>query len=167
MNPSLDNRGTRIQIVDIISATMHKSLLACLLGAAQLTVALPDLQRVLAPAPAPIPGPSASAAVPESRPHGDHTVHESILAAIETHADPVAALVSLQGEEARANAEAALSEPRLLRRLGVPNGKAEWMTEGDKMRLRREGVKFMDITDHAEFYKEQEQVYDALAGKPR
>ncbi|KAJ5999854.1 peptidase family M28 [Penicillium waksmanii] len=140
---------------------MHKSLLACFLGAAQLTVAIPDLQRVLAP----IPSGSGDAGAGVSRPHGDHTVHESILAAIETHADPVTALVSLQSEdEARAKTEAALAEPRLLRRLGAPNAKAEWMTEGDKMRLRREGVKFMDITDHEEFYKEQ---VDAMAGKPR
>lgn len=142
---------------------MQKSFIAYLLGTAQLTVALPDLQRVLAPIPS-----SSSGVGGVSRPHGDHTVHESILAAIETHADPVTALVSLQSEyEARAETEAALAEPRLLRRLGTRNAKAEWMTEGDKMRLRREGVKFMDITDHEEFYKEQEQVYDALAGKPR
>jgi leucyl aminopeptidase len=145
------------------STTMHKSLLACLLGAAQLTVALPDLQRVLAPIPSASGDAGAVAGV--SRPHGDHSVHESILAALETHADPVTALVSLESEdEARAKTEAALAEPRLLRRLGAPNAKAEWMTEGDKMRLRREGVKFMDITDHEEFYKEQ---VDALAGKPR
>lgn len=141
---------------------MQKFLIAYLLGTAQLTVALPDLQRVLAPIPS-----SSSGGAGVSRPHGDHTVHESILAAIETHADPVAALVSLHEDEARAETEAALAEPRLLRRLGTRNAKAEWMTEGDKMRLRREGVKFMDVTDHEEFYKEQEQIYDALAGKPR
>lgn len=148
---------------------MHKSLLACFLGAAQLTVAIPDLQRVLAPIPSASASTSGSGdagvVAGVSRPHGDHSVHESILSAIETHADPVAALVSLQSEdEARAKTEAALAEPRLLRRLGAPNAKAEWMTEGDKMRLRREGVKFMDITDHEDFYKEQ---VDALAGKPR
>ncbi|KAJ5404340.1 peptidase family M28 [Penicillium cosmopolitanum] len=133
---------------------MHKSLLACFLGAAQLTASASTSGSG-----------DAGVVAGVSRPHGDHSVHESILSAIETHADPVAALVSLQSEdEARAKTEAALAEPRLLRRLGAPNAKAEWMTEGDKMRLRREGVKFMDITDHEDFYKEQ---VDALAGKPR
>jgi leucyl aminopeptidase len=36
------------------------------------------------------------------------------------------------------------------------------MTEGDKLRLRRQGKKFVDITDHEEFYAKQ---VDTLAGK--
>lgn len=41
---------------------------------------------------------------------------------------------------------AELDEPRLLQILG--DGEARWATEGDKLRLRREGVKFMDLTGH-------------------
>jgi leucyl aminopeptidase len=40
--------------------------------------------------------------------------------------------------------------------------KPKWMTEGDKLRLRRHGKKFVDITDHREFYDQQ---VDTLSGK--
>ncbi|KAJ5177187.1 peptidase family M28 [Penicillium canariense] len=132
---------------------MQKSIIAYLLAAANLTAAVRDAQLVLAPITE-ISSVSAS--------HGDHRVDESILAALDKHPDPVTAFVSLQGEDARAETEAALAEPRLLRIMGA--AKPEWMTEGDKMRLRRKGTKFMDITDHEEFYGEQ--VYSAAAGKP-
>lgn len=36
------------------------------------------------------------------------------------------------------------------------------MTIGDKMRLRRKGKKFMDVTDYNDMYKEQ---VNALSGK--
>lgn len=85
-----------------------------------------------------------------------HPVDNAILAALETHSDPVAALVSLQPETA-----AALAEPRLLQVIGTEE--PTWMTEGDKLRLRRKGKKFIDITDHADFY--QEQVETSVAGK--
>ncbi|KAH7906277.1 Zn-dependent exopeptidase [Hygrophoropsis aurantiaca] len=39
----------------------------------------------------------------------------------------------------------ALDEPRLLQVFGR---EAVWMTEGDKLRLRRQGLKFMDLTDY-------------------
>lgn len=131
---------------------MQKSIIAYLLGAAHLTAAVSDTQRVLAPIPDWTVSP----------PHGDHSVHESILAAIENNPDPVAALISLQSEDVRAETEATLAEPRLLRMMG--EAKPEWMTEGDKMRFRRLGIKFMDITDHEKFYAEQ--IHAMAAAKP-
>jgi leucyl aminopeptidase len=44
----------------------------------------------------------------------------------------------------------------------VGEQKPEWMTEGDKLRLRRRGKKFVDITDHEEFYAQQAGI---LSGK--
>lgn len=87
----------------------------------------------------------------------DHVVDDSILAALTAHSDPVDALLSLQPELA-----AELAEPRLIHILGQP--KPEWMTEGDKLRLRRERKKFMDITDHQELYAESGSV-SAWAGE--
>lgn len=81
-------------------------------------------------------------------PSSSHTVDEAILAALKTHADPVDALLSLQPESV-----IALSEPRLLLVFGEE--KSQWLTEGDKLRLRRAGKKFMDVTDHEEFYSQQ------------
>lgn len=93
-------------------------------------------------------------------PHPDlqsthHIVDKAILAALDTHADPVAALISLQPD-----ATATLAEPRLLHVMGQE--KPEWMTEGDKLRLRRLGKKFMDITEHEDFYAQQ--IESSLAG---
>jgi leucyl aminopeptidase len=85
-----------------------------------------------------------------------HTVNEDILAALRTHADPVDALVSLNPQAA-----APLAAPRLLHIFGQE--KAEWLTAGDKMRLRRAGQKFMDITDHEAFYSQQLEA--STAGK--
>lgn len=87
--------------------------------------------------------------------HGDHVVDDTILAALNTHSDPVDALVSIQPDLA-----AELAEPRLIHVFGEP--KPAWMTEGDKLRLRREHKKFMDITDHQELYTEQ---VTSMAGK--
>lgn len=77
--------------------------------------------------------------------HGEHVVDDSILAALSAHSDPVDALISLQPELA-----AQLAERRLIHVFG--QSEAEWMAEGDKLRLRREGKKFRDITDHQELY---------------
>jgi len=87
--------------------------------------------------------------------HGEHGVDESILAAIDAHSNPVDALLSLQPELA-----AQLAEPRLIHVFGTP--KAEWMTEGDKLHLRREGKKFRDITDYQELYTDS---IEAQSGK--
>ncbi|KAI1127250.1 hypothetical protein F5Y10DRAFT_198591 [Nemania abortiva] len=70
-----------------------------------------------------------------------HAVDDAILAALEAHPDPVDALVSLRPDLADE-----LAEPRLLHVLG--HGAPRWMTEGDKLRLRRKGQKFKDITDY-------------------
>ncbi|GKZ39766.1 hypothetical protein AbraIFM66950_001153, partial [Aspergillus brasiliensis] len=88
---------------------------------------------------------------------GKHAVDEAILSALDAHSDPVAALVSLRPETA-----AFLAEPRLLHLRGEE--KAEWMTEGDKLRLRQRGQKFVDITEHQDFYAEQAMA--ATAGDP-
>lgn len=79
--------------------------------------------------------------------HADHVVEDSILAALSAHSDPVDALISLQPELA-----AELAERRLIHVFGEPE--PVWMTEGDKLHLRRDRKKFMDITDHQELYAE-------------
>lgn len=76
-----------------------------------------------------------------------HVVDDSILAALEAYPDPVDALISLQPESA-----AELFQPRLIHVFGEPEPK--WRQEADKLRLRREGKKFMDITDHQDLYSE-------------
>lgn len=81
----------------------------------------------------------------------------AVTAALEAHADPVDAFVALRPEAART-----LAEPRLLHVRGEE--RPRWMTEGDKLRLRRRHQKFMDITDHHGFYADQ---VDALSGQAR
>lgn len=88
--------------------------------------------------------------------HGDHIVDDTILAALNAHPDPVDALISLQPELA-----AQLAERRLLHVFG--QAEPQWMTEGDKLHLRRAGKQFMDITDHQELYTDS---LSTLAGKP-
>ena len=103
----------------------------------------------------PIP-PGQVILVPSPVPASVHTVDEAILVALGTYADPVDALLCLQPESA-----ASLAEPRLLHVFGQE--KPEWLTEGDKLRLRRAGKKFMDITDHEDFCLQQ--VDASSAGK--
>ena len=81
----------------------------------------------------------------------------AVTAALEAHADPVDAFVALRPDAART-----LAEPRLLHVRGEE--RPRWMTEGDKLRLRRRHQKFMDITDHHGFYTDQ---VDALSGQAR
>lgn len=87
--------------------------------------------------------------------HGEHVIDDSILAALQAHSDPVDALISLHPELAEQ-----LSERRLIHVFGEAD--SQWMTEGDKLRLRRQGKKFRDITDHQELYTGS---VDAQAGK--
>lgn len=82
--------------------------------------------------------------------------NEAIVAALEAHNDPVHALIAL-----RPDAAAEMAQPRLLQVMGQKE--PEWLTEGDKLRLRREGKKFMDITDHADSYSQQTDAF--VAGK--
>ena len=84
-----------------------------------------------------------------------HEVHSSILSAIDSYPDPVDALLSL-----RPDLENSLSAPRLLDVAG--QDQAIWMTEGDKLRLRREGRFFIDITDRPDAVAVNTQT---LAGK--
>ncbi|GJC87864.1 leucine aminopeptidase 1 [Colletotrichum liriopes] len=119
--------------------------LLLLLGSSQLVLGAPGDQVVFAPSA------EADGAVPGTA----WAVDSSVRAALETHPDPVDALVSLQPEMA-----AKMSEARLIHVFGEK--KAEWMTEGDKLRLRRKGKKFRDITDFQELYTES---VDAKSGK--
>ncbi|KAI1154180.1 hypothetical protein F4825DRAFT_412834 [Nemania diffusa] len=84
-------------------------------------------------------GQDAPVSAPVSAPV--HTVDDAILAALAAHPDPVDALVSLRPELADE-----LASPRRLHVLG--HDAPQWMTEGDKLRLRRKGLKFKDITDY-------------------
>jgi leucyl aminopeptidase len=54
--------------------------------------------------------------------------------------DPVQVMRLLDPENA-----SELDAPRLLQVFGA---EAVWMTEGDKLRLRQQGLGFMDLTDH-------------------
>ncbi|EGX88962.1 peptidase [Cordyceps militaris CM01] len=107
------------------------TLLLLTLGLAGLGAASPDSQVIF----------SHHAA------HAQHQVDPAILAALKAHKDPVDAYIALHPEAAEK-----LAEKRLLRVAGEKE--AQWMTEGDKMRLRRQGRTFADITDYDEFYKQ-------------
>ena len=91
--------------------------------------------------------PSAADADVHTHTEQVHAVDDAILAALNAHDDPVDALISLQPESA-----AELFEARLIHVFGEP--KPEWMKEADKLRLRRQGKKFMDITNHQDLYAE-------------
>lgn len=127
------------------------SKLLLLLGSAQLAVSSPNGgdQAVLAPA---TDGDAVNDATVTA---GKHSVDEKVLAAVKAHSDPVEVMLSLHPEQA-----ATLAEPRLIHVFGEK--KAEWMTEGDKLRLRRKGKKFRDITDYQELYT---GTADAWSGK--
>ena len=100
---------------------------------------------------------SQDAQVRLTAPTESHEVDPAILAALKQHLDPVDAFVSLYPEAADE-----LAESRLLHVYGEE--KPRWLTEGDKLRLKRKGKKFIDITDHHEFYA---QNVNALAGEAR
>lgn len=118
-----------------------------LLGFSDRVVSSPrhgSQQVILAP---PVDDEEASIPQVEFPTEHAHIVDDAILAALDTYSDPIMALNSLQPESA-----AELLEPRLIDVFGSP--KPVWMVEGEKLRLRREGKKFMDITDHWELYLE-------------
>jgi bacterial leucyl aminopeptidase len=104
-----------------------------------------DSQRVLASGPAALRPPVRH----------DFTISEAILQAVEQFPDPVDAYLSLRPEAAKQ-----LAEPRLIHVMG--SEEPEWMTVGDKMRLRRKSKKFMDVTEYQDMYSEQ---VGALAGQ--
>ncbi|KAH8172477.1 peptidase family m28 domain-containing protein [Sarocladium implicatum] len=93
-------------------------------------------------------------------PHTDPAVVNQALVeeTLKIHDDPVDAYLAIHPE-----AVDELRQPRLMR---VAGAEAEWLTEGDKMRLRRKGLKFIDITDHTDFYEEH-AAQAASADKPR
>ena len=117
---------------------MLRSILTFLLSISHLGLSSPvlDGQEILSPS---LEGPYV---------HAGHVVDDAILAALKTHSDPVTAFLSLQP-----NIAAHLAEPRLLHVFGQE--KPQWLTEGDKLRLHRDGKKFMDITDYEDLYAEQ------------
>jgi leucyl aminopeptidase len=116
-----------------------------LIGTARAGIVLPLLGSVLGVGAA---GPDSQSQRVLASPQHHHVVDAAILAALDAHADPVDAYISLHPEAADE-----LAEPRLLRIVG--EDEPRWMTEGDKMRLRREHKKFADITEHEKFYVEQ------------
>lgn len=82
---------------------------------------------------------------------------DAIAAALEKHDDPVEAMLFLDPSLADQ-----VNERRLLHVRG--DKEAKWLTEGDKMRLRRQGRKFVDITGYDEYYNDVESLF---AGDPR
>ncbi|KAJ5220240.1 peptidase family M28 [Penicillium chermesinum] len=122
---------------------MLKPLCVLFLGAASLATALPPSQVVF--------GPASEA----PSPHDSFDFQNAVAAALAKYSDPVEAMISLNIES-----KAQLYEPRLLHVLG--EDKPTWLTEGDKLRLRKEGKKFIDITEHEDYYAGQ---VNALAGK--
>lgn len=129
---------------------MLHSTLMLLLSTSHLILgsAIQDKQAILS-------SPSTNTVNIDADTRVEHVVDPAIISALKTHSDPVAALLSLQPD-----LKSDLAQPRLLHVSG--ERKPEWMTEGDKLRLRRQGKKFVDITDHEEFYAQQ---VDAAAGK--
>jgi bacterial leucyl aminopeptidase len=84
-----------------------------------------------------------------------HGIDSAISAVVKKHADPVSAYLALYPHAAEE-----LAEPRLLHIFGEEE--PEWMTMGDKMRLRRKSIKYMDVTGYQDGYEKQVK---SLAGK--
>ncbi|KAI7773361.1 hypothetical protein LA080_011110 [Diaporthe eres] len=85
---------------------------------------------------------------------------DTILAALAAYPDPVDAMISLRPEMA-----AQLDESRLIHVFG--EDKPRWMKEGDKLRLRQNRKKFMDITDHQELYADGVHAWEGKANLPK
>ncbi|KAJ6444570.1 peptidase [Purpureocillium lavendulum] len=109
--------------------------------------AIAEQQRVLV-------GPAA----PQQQALRHAVVDPAIVRALDAHADPVDALLALQPGLA-----AEMAAPRLLHLAG--DEKPQWMTEGDKLRLRRRRRKFADVTDFEDFYARQREVGALAADK--
>ena len=86
-----------------------------------------------------------------------HIAHPAILESIDRYPDPVDALVNLEPALA-----GFLAAERLIHVAGADS--AVWMTEGDKLRLKRENTFFVDITDRPDATLASGT---ALAGKAR
>lgn len=123
-----------------LPAKLTLLLLAC---SEQVAASLRDGSQQVVLAPQADINEAAAAGPSDS--HPEHVVDDSILAALAANPDPVDALISLRPEMA-----AQLAESRLIHVLG--EDKPRWMKEGDKLRLRQNKKKFMDITDHQELY---------------
>ena len=97
------------------------------------------------------------AQIPLSGQTPGHHADPVVIAALQSYPDPVDAFLSVHPESADE-----LAQPKLIRIAGEKE--PEWMTEGDKMRLRRAGKRFIDITDHHDFY---ESHVNAFGNEPR
>jgi leucyl aminopeptidase len=92
-----------------------------------------------------------------------HQPHPSILSALSIHSDPVDALLSLRPELIDH-----LNSERLIQVFdGTSDPNPVWLTEGDKLRLRREGKGFMDVTQNWELYQNVKQSGGLIAGHAR
>jgi leucyl aminopeptidase len=74
--------------------------------------------------------------------HDRDAIIEQLLATCDD--DPVHVMRLLDPENA-----SELDSPRLLQVFGT---EAVWMTEGDKLRLRQQGLGFIDLTNHQDLY---------------
>jgi len=143
-------KSTWFPSIAMMLSTLRASLLLLLsqqlLGSGIASAAAAAEQHVLKPPPQ----------------RHQHAVDPAILRALEAHADPVDALLSL-----RPSLAAEMAEPRLLHVSG--DAAPRWMTEGDKLRLRRQRRNFADVTDHEDVYHTMraEGGTGALADKAR
>lgn len=132
--------------------------LLLVLGSSQLVLSSPDDQRVLVPATESTINDDVATSGWDKAPVFTIENKDVIFAALKRYADPVDALVALQPDMADT-----LAEPRLIHVHGEKM--AEWMTEGDKLRLRRKGRKFRDITDFQELYADHVNTFAGKASK--
>lgn len=134
--------------------------LLLLLGSSQLVLSSHEDQRVLAPATESTINDDAATLGWDKAPMFTTENKDAIVAALKKYDDPVDAFVSLQPDMADT-----LAEPRLIHVHGEKM--AEWMTEGDKLRLRRKGRKFRDITDFQELYADHVNTFAGKASKSK
>ncbi|KAJ0334150.1 hypothetical protein COL5a_000197 [Colletotrichum fioriniae] len=134
--------------------------LLLLLGSSQLVLSSHEDQRVLAPATESTINDDAATLGWDKAPMFTTENKDAIVAALKKYDDPVDAFVSLQPDMADT-----LAEPRLIHVHGEKM--AEWMTEGDKLRLRRKGRKFRDITDFQELYADHVNTFAGKANLPK
>ena len=109
---------------------LSRSTISLLLPLATLLLVLPTTQA----------HPAQHAFTPSPPPPSDVPSESHILSILSLHEDPVDAMLALDPSLA-----SQLAEPRFLQ---VMEGDetSSWMTEGDKMRLRRRNLDFIDWT---------------------
>lgn len=90
--------------------------------------------------------------------HASQAAPQALQDILQAHEDPVDAFLAYKPDAA-----AFLAQARLIHINGEPEPR--WLTEGDKMRLRRRGKKFMDVTDFQDGYAEQLGAYSGKASR--